>query len=75
MPKVSTTATSCEQPQRFAMDPRQRGRLRAAETSIEAFERFAVLERDLEPIETAVEDLVIEIDNYIDMQVDIMRGK
>jgi hypothetical protein len=49
--------------------------VRAAETRIEAFERFAVLERDLEPIETAVEDLVIEIDNYIDMQVDIMRGK
>jgi hypothetical protein len=49
--------------------------VREAGTRIEAFERFAVLERDLEPIETAVEDLVVEIDNYIDMQVDIMRGK
>jgi hypothetical protein len=49
--------------------------VRKAGTRIEAFERFAVLERNLEPIETAVEDLVVEIDNYIDMQVDIMRGK
>jgi hypothetical protein len=46
-----------------------------AGTHIEAFERFAVLERDLEPIETAAVDLVVEIDNYIDMQLDIMRGK
>ncbi|MBV8113303.1 MAG: hypothetical protein JO300_01075 [Silvibacterium sp.] len=46
-----------------------------ASSRIEAFERFSALERDLEPTESAVMDLVFEIDNYIDMQIDIMRGK
>lgn len=42
---------------------------------VRAFERFAEIERALEPVETAVVELVVEIDNYIQMQVDIMRGK
>jgi len=49
--------------------------IQMASSRIEAFERFSALERDLEPTESAVMDLVFEIDNYIDMQIDIMRGK
>lgn len=50
--------------------------IRQASTRLEAFEQFAEIERALEPLETAVVELVVEmIDNYIQMQVDIMRGK
>lgn len=49
--------------------------IREASTRLEAFERFAEIERALEPVETAVLELVVEIDNYIQLQVDIMRGK
>lgn len=49
--------------------------IRSAASRLEAFERFAALESDFEPIETAVDEVVIEIDSYIDLQVDIMLGK
>ena len=47
----------------------------AANSRIEAFQRFAGLEQDFEPIETALSEFVLQVDSYIEMQSDISRGK
>jgi hypothetical protein len=49
--------------------------IRQASTRLDAFRRFAEIERALEPVETAVIEVVVEIDNHIQQQIDIMRGK
>lgn len=59
----------------FKVREKQVASIRSAKTRLEAFEQFAAIERDLEPTETAVSEVVGQIDNYIDMQIDIARGK
>lgn len=59
----------------FKVREEQVALIRSAKSRLEAFEQFAAIERDLEPTETAVSEVVTQIDSYIDMQVDIARGK
>jgi uncharacterized protein YecT (DUF1311 family) len=59
----------------FKVREEQVALIRSAKSRLEAFEQFAAIERDIEPTETAVSEVVSQIDSYIDMQVDIMRGK
>jgi len=49
--------------------------LSSAKTRIDAFERFAAIERELEPIEDCVSELGMAIDAAIQMEIDIARGK
>lgn len=42
---------------------------------LDAFSRFAQLERELEKIESPVEQLASEVDQMIQLQIDIARGK
>jgi hypothetical protein len=59
----------------FKVREEQVALIRSAKTRLDAFEQFADIERDLEPTETAVSEVVSQIGSYIDMQVDIARGK
>lgn len=46
-----------------------------APTRVDAFDRFASIERGLEPIEDCVSELELAIDSAIQMEIDIARGK
>jgi hypothetical protein len=47
----------------------------AARNSLEAFGIFSDIETELEPIEEDISEVAVEIDNEIQMQIDIARGK
>jgi hypothetical protein len=49
--------------------------VRSARTRVDAFERFATVEKALEPIEDCVTDLITAIDAAIQLEIDIARGK
>jgi len=49
--------------------------VRNAATRLEAFGRFSEIERELEPIEECVNAMVWGIDEAIQLQIDIARGK
>lgn len=47
----------------------------SAATTVEAFDRFAVMEAELEPIERCVQDCAVQIDMAIQAEIDRLRGK
>jgi hypothetical protein len=49
--------------------------IRRCAARVEAFHRFAELERELEPVEVALGEFTSEVDAHIQLQVDIARGK
>jgi hypothetical protein len=49
--------------------------VRASSSRVQAFARFAAVEKDFEPIEQCVRDLAAEIDQAIQIASDIARGK
>ena len=51
------------------------GRIARAESRLEAFAEFSRLENSLESIEEPVDMLAIHVDNAIQMEIDIRRGK
>ena len=53
----------------------QLSQIRSAPNRLNAFDRFAAVERALEPIETCVNELAWKIDEAIQLAIDIARGK
>lgn len=47
----------------------------SAPTGLEAFHQFSLIEKDLEPIETDVSDMAAAIDDFIQAEIDRIRGK
>jgi hypothetical protein len=53
----------------------QLSQIRSAPNRLNAFDRFAAVERALEPVETCVNELAWKIDEAIQLAIDIARGK
>jgi hypothetical protein len=51
------------------------GGIRRAQTRLEAFHEFSLLESQFEPIESCVGELASRIDQAIQLEIDIRRGK
>ena len=49
--------------------------MRGAPGRLDAFDRFAAVERQLEPVEECVYEIVRRIDEAIQLAIDIARGK
>ena len=47
----------------------------SAPTRLDAFHQFSLIEKDLEPIETDVSDMAAAIDEFIQAEIDRIRGK
>ena len=54
---------------------KQVGEIRTGATRVDVFRRFAEIERQLEPIESALNDFTGALDAHIQLQIDIARGK